>query len=114
MARVLPAGFPRSYYLIYSVSFNPKNMKKKDSESSSLALHDLTQKSIYSKLCNMGDVTQILFCMFNHKELMKGSLNLIFSYFLSQNCLNKLGNKSVGNPRVNPVPFPSCGACRWC
>src|ERR1700678_4465530 len=67
MARVLPAGFPRSYYLIYSVSFNPKNMKKKVSESSSLALHDPTQKSIYSMLCNMGDVTQILFCMFNHK-----------------------------------------------
>src|ERR1700679_2894870 len=28
MARVLPAAFPRSYYLIHSVSCNPKNVKK--------------------------------------------------------------------------------------
>src|SRR5271156_3025938 len=32
---------------------------------------------------------------------------LIFSCFFMQNSLNKLGNKSVGNPRVKPATFPT-------
>ena len=41
------------------------------------------------------------------REPTKGCQKVIFLCFLLQNSLNRMGNKSVGNPQVLPMPFPS-------
>ena len=107
MARVLPAGFPRFYFLIYSMSYAIKNIKKSLSGSLLSALLDPMHYIIFGSHCHMKEVLQILCNALDYKEPTRGCQKVIFLCFLLQNSLNKLGNKSVGNPRVKPAPFPT-------
>ena len=76
-----------------------------------LALLDLIHYIIFGSHCHMREVFRILCNTVDLREPTKGCQKIIFSCFLRQNSLNKLGNKSMGNPQVKPAPFPTSHSC---
>jgi hypothetical protein len=65
-----------------------------------------TLEKILVEHLSLEQVKIILVSPLDHKKPMKNYWKMIFWHFFIQNSLNKLGNKSVGNPWVKPMIFP--------